>query len=57
MAMEIGLETRDEALTTQAYRLWARHWPQDRQAQATSLNAAPAAWREDMSKLNETARP
>ncbi|BDT70712.1 hypothetical protein os4_02190 [Comamonadaceae bacterium OS-4] len=57
MAMAIGLETRDAALTTQAYRLWVRHWPQDRQAQAASLNAAPATWQEAMRQPEEAVRP
>jgi hypothetical protein len=57
MAIAIGIETRDEALTTQAYRLWVRHWPQDRPAQAASLDAAPAVWREAMRQPDEAIHP
>ncbi|CAM8628497.1 RfaL Lipid A core - O-antigen ligase and related enzymes [Comamonadaceae bacterium] len=57
MAIAIGIESGDAALTTQAYRLWVRHWPQDRQAQAASLDAAPAAWREAMRQPDVAVRP
>lgn len=47
-ALAIGLDTQDQALTEQAYRLWVQGWPTQAQAQAGALQQAPAAWRQGM---------
>lgn len=49
-AIAIGLETHDEALTTQAYRLWVDGWPAETSMQAEALALAPPAWRMEMQK-------
>ncbi len=49
-ALAIGLETRDEALTVQAYRLWTQGWPAESVAQTDALELAPKEWRNRMLK-------
>lgn len=45
-ALSIGLETRDQALAAQAYRLWVTGWPREAAEQAAMLQEAPATWRQ-----------
>lgn len=47
-ALAIGLEHNDEALAIQAYRLWAKTWPGEAQAQVAALERAPPMWRARM---------
>ncbi len=47
-ALAIGLENKNESLTTRAFRLWVQGWPSEASAQADVFQLAPQAWRERM---------
>ena len=47
-AIAIGVETHDQALAIQAYRLWVAGWPTEAEMQAEALALAPPAWRMEM---------
>lgn len=49
-AIAIGVETHDQSLAIQAYRLWVAGWPTEAAMQAEALALAPPAWRMEMQK-------